>query len=287
MATPTNGVHVDSPQAARKVGTSKKTKATAKGNQQWSLHRQEGGEWKRCFWFDEETETQQKMWPVRDVAPTLQLIAQRWGSGEYRLTMHDAKGKVAGSQALPAIDSRNHPTRPLYPNKPGDAPKKEEKPQRLDPFSAMMHSMAAPAQAQLQMMMQGIAFYQQIDQQARQYANAEADQRVNRALAEMRAAQERDRQFFGLQMKHVAQHYEAMRQTAGGGASEELQEEIEELREQLAARGDDEDDDADIKTQVLRLVKGKIADIPGEDIGAFLKALGEQMKGPKKLPSGE
>lgn len=284
MATPTNGVHADSPQVARKGAAPKKTKASPKGFVQWSLHRKEGGEWKRCYWFDAETETRQQMWSMRDEPPALSLIAQRWGSGEYKLTGHDAKGKIAGSAALPAIESENHPARPVYPNRPGSEPKREAQQAPPNPFSAMLQSLAAPAQAQLQMMMQGIAFYQQIDQQARQYANAEANERVNRALVEMKAAQERDRQFFSLQMKHVAQHYEAMRATTGGAASDDLKEELEDLREQLESRGDD-DDEGDLKTQVVRLVKQKLSDIPGEDIGAFLKGLGEQMK-TKKLPEG-
>lgn len=268
------------------MGATKKAKGSPKGFVQWSLHRKEGGEWKRCYWFDAETETRQQMWSMRDEPPQLSLIAQRWGSGEYKLTGHDAKGKIAGSAALPAIESENHPARPVYPNRPGSEPKREAQQAPPDPFSSLLSSLAAPAQAQLQMMMQGIAFYQQIDQTARSYASQEADRRVARAVAEMDAARERDRQWFNQQLKQQEMFFKALREAGGGAASEEVEEQLEELREQLAARERDEgEDDGDLKTQVVRLLKQKVSDIPGEDIGAFLKGLGEQMK-TKKLPEG-
>jgi len=285
MGESTSGVAQPVSNGVNKLGGKAAKPKGRKAFARWSLHRNEGGAWKRCYWHDVETGTREQDWDAQAVPPSSALIAARWGSGVYKLTKLDAQRKVAGSESLPAIDSPNHPTRPTYPNPPSAEPKPEPKRQR-SPLEEMVQTIAAPAQAQIASMLQGMQLYQQIDQTARAFAAQEADGRVARVVAEMEASRERDRQWFQLQMKHQQQFYEALSK-AKTEPSDKIQEQIEELREELDARDDDDgEDDGDPKSMLFRVLKRKLEEVPGDAIGDLISGLGENLKAGKKLTSG-
>jgi len=235
----------------------------------WMLSRLEQGQWLRCYWH--ESGEKQEMWSLP--LPSSEGIAKRWGSGTYKLTLLSHKGQVCGSRRLPAIDDPERPPRPTYPNAPSrNGTAKKEAP--VNPVEAMA---AGSAGAHVQAMIQGIQLYQQMDFTARNFAAQEAEQRVQRYRQEAELSMERERQFFQTQMKQQQLFFERL----SAVPSQPIDDLREELEERIDAMGEGDDDDGDPKKALVRVVREKVSEIPGEAIGDLLKGLAEAVKGKK------
>ncbi len=87
----------------------------------WQLQRLEGGPWGPCFWFDLGTKTKRKEFPIGLLSA--ELIAERWGSGVYRLHWFGAERSKGG--VSPQFEIEADDVRSLYPNDPAHQKKVE------------------------------------------------------------------------------------------------------------------------------------------------------------------
>lgn len=83
-----------------------------------SVSRREGDNWQRCFWNVQGIK--EHRFPLEYL--TREQIAERWGSGTYRVARLQESGAVAGAGGQFTIDDPKYPPKSLYPNPPMQAP---------------------------------------------------------------------------------------------------------------------------------------------------------------------
>ena len=93
-----------------------------KGATRWQCHRQDGGRWEACQWYESGANVARRVWPLSDLS--VQTIGARWGAGRYRLTWqgdaaHARDGKrppSLGTSSIFQVDG--FPVKAVYPNAP-------------------------------------------------------------------------------------------------------------------------------------------------------------------------
>jgi len=116
----------------------------------WSIGKDVSGSWERCRWYANGVAIDR--WAIDEVAPSLDLIATRWGRGRFRLAFLDKDGQAKGVSRALTIDDPRYPLGSTYPNKPANgsngatpAPASDQEAKllaiaqgKLDPASTML-----------------------------------------------------------------------------------------------------------------------------------------------------
>lgn len=188
-------------------------KRKAKGLQivSWALSRKDGGRWVRCYWH-EDGERKQTFPP--DPPPSVKLIGERWGSGEYKLTLIKAGGGMGGGGVV-TVDNPKLPTKPSYPNRP--AAEAAAAPAAAADRNNLSALMAMSKDDPMAMLM----VYRALDRDARFEANREAEQRVQRILADTSLTIEREREHSKQENERARIFYDALLRAGRSGPAED------------------------------------------------------------------
>ncbi len=153
---------------------------TPEGAIAWQLHRDDGGTWSACWWFDEGTEHKAKHHAMGVLS--VQTIAERWGRGNYRIHWMTADRRKGGVSAPFRIETGEQ--KPNYPNDPAltrRAPTPEAAPHVPD----------------------ALLFFERIYQQVR----VDADRHVALLQAESQRTMERERLSFEREIERTREFY--------------------------------------------------------------------------------
>lgn len=207
--------------------------------------RKEGDAWARCYF--NVGGLKQHRFPFAEVEQS--AVAERWGSGRYRVTRVSATGAVAGGGREFEIDDPRFPTKPLYPNPPAQLP--AEAPAAspgLDMASLLMAGGQIPPLVLMQFMMG-------VQREATSQARQDAEHLIQRERLSMQQTLEGQRLLYQALI-------DASRAPAAAPSSDpSVMRAIEELRESIDEISDRDPEPPREETptdKVMRAIQGII-----------------------------